>query len=324
MNIKKGLIIIIAFLLIFSLISCGEKTGGKQKLKIFHAGSLTIPFEKLEKVFEEKHPEVDILREAAGSRKCARKISELNKKADIMASADYTVIENLLIPEHADWNISFVTNEMSIMYTEKSKYGDEINENNWHEILLKDEVSVGRSDPNADPCGYRTLLVWQLADKYYKDANNLDEKLKNKDNQYIRPAEVDLLSLLETGELDYLFIYRSVAQQHHGKFVTLPDRINLKTTEYSDFYKNAKVEVSGKKPGEKITKIGAPMVYGITIPKNAENKELAKKFLLFLFSNEGIEIMENNGQPFIYPPIVTGNRDEVPEEILENITQIKQ
>ena len=175
-----------------------------------------------------------------------------------------------------------------------------------------------------------TGYVWQLADKYYTDVNNLDKKLKSKDNQYVRPAEVDLLSLLETGELDYLFIYRSVAQQHkmgdqkHDiEYVILPNKINLKTSEYSDFYKNAKVEVSGKKPGETITKTGAPMVYGITIPSNAENKELAKKFLQFLFSEKGIKIMEDNGQPFIKPPVITGKTDKVPEEIKNQISQIK-
>ncbi len=330
MNIRKGLVIILTLIIAFSLIGCGEKKVEKQKLKIFHAGSLTIPFKQLEDAFEKENPNIDVLREAAGSRKCARKISELNKKADIMASADYSVIEKLLMPEYADWNISFVTNEMSIMYTEQSKYHKEINGDNWYKILLRDDVSVGRSDPNADPCGYRTLLVWQLADKYYTDVNNLDKKLKSKDNQYVRPAEVDLLSLLETGELDYLFIYRSVAQQHkmgdqkHDiEYVILPNKINLKTSEYSDFYKNAKVEVSGKKPGETITKTGAPMVYGITIPSNAENKELAKKFLQFLFSEKGIKIMEDNGQPFIKPPVITGKTDKVPEEIKNQISQIK-
>ena len=330
MNFKKGLVIILTFVIAFSFIGCSEKNVETQKLKIFHAGSLTIPFKQLEDAFEKENPNIDVLREAAGSRKCARKISELNKKADIMASADYSVIEKLLIPEYAEWNISFVTNEMSIMYTEQSKYHNEINGDNWYKILLRDDVSVGRSNPNADPCGYRTLLVWQLADKYYTDVKNLDEKLKSKENQYVRPAEVDLLSLLETGELDYLFIYRSVAQQHKKgsqkhevKYVILPNKINLKTSEHSDFYKNAKVEVSGKEPGETITKTGAPMVYGITIPSNAENKELAKKFLKFLFSEKGVKIMEDNGQPFIKPPVITGQNEKVPEEIRNQVSQIK-
>jgi len=317
---KKLLLILMVGILVFA--GCSKKGAEKEELKIFHAGSLTIPFSKLEEAFEKENPNVDVLREAAGSRKCARKISDLGRKADIMASADYTVIEKLLFGEYADYNISFVTNEMAIMYTEQSKYHNEINKDNWYKIILRDDVSVGRSDPNADPCGYRTLLVWQLAEKHY-NYDGLYNKLKNKENSFIRPAEVDLLSLLEAGELDYLFIYRSVAQQHNEEFVTLSDKINLKTAEHEDFYKKAKVEVSGKEPGTTITKVGAPMVYGITIPKIAEKKELAEKFLLFVLSDRGIEIMENNGQPFIKPPIVTGDKDKLPQSIKDRISEIK-
>ncbi|MCK7537787.1 MAG: hypothetical protein MZV63_45960 [Marinilabiliales bacterium] len=43
-----------------------------------------------------------------------------------MASADYFVINQLLIPEYADWSIRFATNEIVIAYTEKSAYSGEI------------------------------------------------------------------------------------------------------------------------------------------------------------------------------------------------------
>ena len=64
------------------------------KLIIFHAGSLTVPFAKMEKIFEAKYPKVDILREAGGSTKMARMISELQRPADIMASADFKIINS--------------------------------------------------------------------------------------------------------------------------------------------------------------------------------------------------------------------------------------
>ena len=71
---------------------------------IFNAGSLTIPLATMEKRFEARYCGVDVLREAGGSRKCARKITDLKKPCDIMASADYTAIDQLLIPQYADWN----------------------------------------------------------------------------------------------------------------------------------------------------------------------------------------------------------------------------
>ena len=52
----------------------------KGKVIIFHAGSLTVPFAEMEKVFETKHPGVDVLREWGGSTKMARMISERNNR----------------------------------------------------------------------------------------------------------------------------------------------------------------------------------------------------------------------------------------------------
>ncbi len=86
---------------------------------ISHAGSLTVPLAKIEKDFETANPVIDILREAGGSTKMARMIAELGKPADIMASADYKVIDKALIPAMADWNIRFATNQLVLCCTNR-------------------------------------------------------------------------------------------------------------------------------------------------------------------------------------------------------------
>lgn len=311
------LISLMAMSLFNSSIMAADISG---EVLIFHAGSLSIPFAQMEKAFEDKYPEINVVREAAGSRTCARKITDLNRKADIMASADYTVIDSLMIPNHTDWYLNFATNEMAIMFTEHSAYADEINSENWYKILLKDDVEYGHSDPNADPCGYRSQLVWKLAELHYNEENLYQKLSSGCPARNVRPKETDLLALLEAGELDYIFIYRSVAQQHGMPFITLSDKINLKTNEYSDFYAKAKFDVSGKKPGEKITKTGKPMVYGVTIPNNAPNKEAAVEFVRFLVGPEGQNIMEENGQPSITPGVVN-NINVVPDKIKEFVEE---
>ncbi|MFH1729960.1 MAG: tungstate ABC transporter substrate-binding protein WtpA [Pseudomonadota bacterium] len=297
MKLKKMLLIV--FLSLFTMTCAYAKE--KTKITVFHAGSLAKPFKDIKTAFEKKHPEVEVLLEAAGSRTCARKITDLNKIADVMASADESVIRTLLMPEYAEYALNFVTNEMAIMFNKNSKYADIINSENWTEILLKKDVEFGHADPNKDPCGYRTLLVWQLAEKYYKEKDlykKLDEARPKKN---IRPKETDLIGLLDAGELDYIFIYRSVAFQHKHPFVTLPNNINLGSFVLKDYYKSAKIEITGKKPGEKITKNGAPMVYGITVPKNAKNKKWGQKFVEFVVSDEGDKIMSKNGHPVLNP-----------------------
>jgi molybdate/tungstate transport system substrate-binding protein len=294
--LKKWGVVLLANMICAVLLVNPAHAESHKKLIIFHAGSLSIPFKDMGNAFTRLHPGVEVLREAAGSRTCARKITELHRPCDVMASADYTVIENLLIPKYASWSISFATNEMAIMYRPDSKYADKINGQNWYRILLRKGVAYGHSDPNTDPCGYRSQFVWQLAEKYYK-VPGLYEKLKaDCPLRNVRPKETDLIALLEAGQLDYVFIYKSVCLQHKMPFVQLPDQINLGSSRYADFYKQAGIKITGKTPGSFIKKSGKPMVYGITIPKNAPHRKLAIQFLAFVLGPQGREIMNQNGQ----------------------------
>ena len=288
------------------------------KVIIFHAGSLTIPFAKMEKEFEIKHPKVDIVREASGSRKCARKISDLKKTCDIMASADFTVIDQLLIPEYADWNIRFASNRLVLCYTSTSKYADSINAENWYEILTRKGVVWGHSEPDIDPCGYRSVMVLQLAEKYYKIPGLYIKLVDSRPRENIRPKSVELVSLLQTGNMDYAWEYRSVAVQHELKFLEIPNEINLGFVEYNDFYRQAKVKLSGKKPGTFTEKKGRSITYGVTLIKDAPNKKAAIAFLGYLLNAEGgLKILNEMGQPAYIPAVVPdkATKQSLPEEI---------
>jgi len=279
-----------------------QESGPSGKVIIFNAGSLTLPLAKMEKEFEAKYPRVNVLREAGGSTKCARKITDLKKPCDIMASADYTVIDQLLIPTYADWNIRFATNRLVLCYTNKSQYAKEINTQNWYEILLKKDVIWGHSDPNLDPCGYRSVMVLQLAEKYYKKPGLFKKLIANRPKENIRPKSVELISLLQTGNMDYAWEYRSVAVQHELKFVELPDQINLGNYKYDNFYKQATVKVTGKKPGTFLTMNGKSCTYGVALVKNAPNAEAATAFLQYMLDPQGgLKVLQEMGQPPFIP-----------------------
>jgi molybdate/tungstate transport system substrate-binding protein len=296
------------------IISCGKKDSdsAKNELIIFHAGSLSVPFREISAEFQKEYPDITINAEASGSRNAARKICDLGRNCDVLGSADYKVVNDLLIPDHTDFNIRFALNEMVIAYTDESRLSSEITGDNWYEILLKEKIAFGRSDSNQDPCGYRTLMVFQLAEKHY-NVVNLTKQLREKD-RYIRPKETDLLALLEAGEIDYFFIYRSVAAQHGLNIIFLPDEINLKSSAFASLYKTATVNLSGKKPGQFITRQGEPMVYSVTILKNSPNPEAAQAWVALLLSAKGQAIMEKNGQPCIKPP-QAGDLDGIPESL---------
>jgi molybdate/tungstate transport system substrate-binding protein len=292
-----------AVLLAMGLLSSAQAFGEpKGRLTMFHAGSLSVPFKAMEKTFEAKYPKVDLQREAGGSQACARKITDLKKPCDIMASADYKVIDKLLIPQYADWNIRFATNQLVLCYTEKSKDADKIKANNWFDILMKKGVVWGHSDPNLDPCGYRALMVLQLAEKHYKQPGLYEKLLANRPKENIRPKSVELVSLLQTGNMDYAWEYLSVAVQHGLKYILLPDEINLGNYQFDDFYSQAVVKVTGKKPGMFMEMKGASVTYGITMIKNAPNREAAIAFLKYLLNPQGgLKVLKDQGQPPFVP-----------------------
>jgi molybdate/tungstate transport system substrate-binding protein len=278
----------------------GQTQTDKKELIIFHAGSLAVPIKQIAQEYEKRNPGTKIYLESAGSLVCARKVTELKKPCDILASSDYFVINELLIPDYASWSIRFATNEIVIAYLEKSKYSNEINAENWMDILQRKDVIYSRSDPDSDPCGYRTVFTFMLAEKYY-GKNNLAEKMESKNRDYMRPKEVDLVALLESNAIDYMFQYKSVAIQHGLKYIELPKEINLSDPSKNDIYSSVSTEVAGSKPGIKMKVKGDYINYSITVLDKAPQKEEALNFLEFLISPSGMEIFKNNGQEPIIP-----------------------
>ena len=286
----------------------------EQELIIFHAGSLTVPFREVSRAFNRKHPDVVVKAEAAGSRDSARKISDLGRPCDIFGSADCEVVTELLTPKHADFNIGFATNELAIAYTDRSRLRGRINADNWHEILLRSDVSFGRADPNRDPGGYRTMMAFQLAEQHYKRPGLAAKLARKGGTRYIRPKETDLLALLDSGDVDYLFTYRSVVRQHGLKLLRLPDRINLSSPKHAAFYRQAKVKVTGAQPGAMTVLRGAPIVYSVTVPRDPPNRKMAEAWVALLLSPEGRRIIERNGQKAL-SPAPTDNYDKLPASL---------
>jgi molybdate/tungstate transport system substrate-binding protein len=154
----------------------------------------------------------------------------------------------------------------------------------------------------------------KLAERFHERAG-LTTRLLAKDLRYIRPKEVDLLALLEAGELDYIFIYRSVAEQHKLRYLELAGQINLGSEKFADFYKSVNVRLTGTEPGSFITKEAKSIVYGVTIPNNSPNRNAAIAFLSFLLDAEkGGAILERNGQRLLVPSS-TDTFEKLPESL---------
>jgi len=265
-----------------------------QTLKILHAGALRKPVVECAKLLNEARSGPDIQLESFGSRACARQVRE-GKVVDILALADPMLFDELLGPEYVDKYYIFANDQIVLAYNEFSKGSGEIDAKNWFDILLREEVTFGRSNQHLDPCGYRTLMVWQLAEQYYGRPGlfgQLDQRCRG---DLIYPKSYDLASDVLVGKLDYAFEYLCVVNQFGLRYLTLPEKINLSNPAHANYYNQSTVSLQGKNSGEMITIPGAPIEFAIAIPKNAENPALAKDFLDLMISKKGQQILEDCG-----------------------------
>ncbi len=327
-------------------------TGGKTTIRILYAGSLIIPFGELEKRFETLHPDIDINGEGHGSIQVLRHVSDIHEEADVLISADSQLIPMLLYasedPEskipYGSWRIDFATNEMAIGYTDDSKYASEITAENWYDVVSRPGVRLGLADPRFDSNGYRALMMFALAGRRYEKpalffdtfdgqfttpitaeddesggvtAVHVPELLETASGAHIvmRGYSVQLLPLLESGDIDYAIEYLSVIKQHGLKYVALPAELNLSDAASAAIYKQVRVDLdyqrfSSVKPSFE----GLPITYSLTIPSNAAHPDAASLFVQFLLGPEGRAIMERHYHPMLAQPWCD-NLGALPEEL---------
>jgi len=287
--------VLTSFLMMFGVSLSVAADEFQGNVTILVAASLTDLFNKAKSEFEQKHPETKILIEPGASLTLIRKVADLNSAADVIVVADRALIPTHLVPKHADRSVDFLTERMAIVVGEKARYADSITAENWMEILLKPEVEFGVSDPEVAPVGYRALMVWKLAEQHYKKPG-LYQKLRDKlPKENVRPNAVALLTLLKSGELDYIFDYPSLAKQHGMRVVDLPPQIDLGDPKLAEVYKTVSVEVPGPDPGSKKTIQGTPIVYSLALLKNAPNPKAAQGFIDFVLGPNGQSIMAKLG-----------------------------
>jgi molybdate/tungstate transport system substrate-binding protein len=317
-----------------------ETADGKTTIRILYAGSLIIPFGELEKRFESLHPDIDINGEGHGSIQVLRHVSDIHEEADVLISADSQLIPMLLYsskdPEsnvpYGSWRIDFATNEMAIGYTDKSRYASEITAENWYDVASRADVRLGLADPRFDSNGYRALMMFVLAGRKYDKpalffdtfegqfttpitaeddesgtvtAVHVPELLETESGGHIvmRGYSVQLLPLLESGDIDFAVEYLSVIKQHGLRYLTLPPELNLSDATLAGTYKQVRVDLDYQRFASVTPSFeGLPITYSLTIPSNAAHPDAAGVFVQFLLGPEGRAIMERNYHPMLAEP----------------------
>ena len=159
-----------------------------------------------------------------------RRLTELHSTPDVLVLADPDLFPSLLEPAFTSWHALFGRNRIVLAYTSRSRGASQIGRRNWWEVLARPGVQVGRSDPNTDPSGYRTLLVWQLAaPALWRPRHGGVACCSAAPPRNVRPREADQVALLQAGELDYIWTYESLAALMSLPYLTLPAEVDLGT-----------------------------------------------------------------------------------------------
>ena len=274
-------------------------------LVVFNAGSLARPIRAALDTFAAREG-VRVAQESAGSLETARKLTELGKIPDVIALADAEVFPRYLMPTFVDGYAEFARNRMVLAYTDRSRFAAEMAPDTWWRILLRPGVETGRSDPHLDPNGYRTLLVWQLAERHYAQPGLATRLAAAHPARNVRPKEADLVGLLQTGELDYIWSYESMAKGIGLRYVSLPRGIDLSPPDSAGWFGMAAVTVRGARAGDSVTFRGAPIVYAVAVPRAAPHPEVAARFAAFLLSAEGKVILRREGLDALETPVPIG------------------
>jgi molybdate/tungstate transport system substrate-binding protein len=279
-------------------------------LTVFGAGTLSTPFTAELAAFKQANPSVTIHSQFGASGDMVKDITQLGQTADVVGVADYSLIPKLMSDPskpHAAWYLGFVSNQITFAYTSHSKGAAQLTPANWYKILAEPGVHIGRSNPAADPSGYQTLQMLQLAQGYYHDPGLSAAVLKNSPDSSVAETETSLLAALQSGQIDYLAIYRSDALEQHLKYIALPAQINLSDSSMAAAY--AKVTIDAGSLGQLTAK---PIIYGLTIPSTAPDAALGQKFISFVLSPQGQAIMSSNGFVVISPALASSQTSEPP------------
>ncbi|QPV63068.1 substrate-binding domain-containing protein [Halosimplex litoreum] len=233
----------------------GPHGGDGRPVSVLAAGSLQLAFSEGLRAAVDRPVRV----EAHGSVTVARLVAEGKRDPDIVALAD-TALFDRLVP--TDWHAAFATNALVVAYDGESDVGRRVGAaDRWFDPLLATDATLGRTDPDLDPLGYRTLFALDLASEHY-DRPGLRDALTDSRGVY---PETSLLSRFETGDLDTAVVYRSMAEDRGYDYVDLPPEIDLSDPARAEEYGTVSYDLP---TGETVR--GAPIEYGALARTDAD------------------------------------------------------
>lgn len=216
--------------------------------------------------------------EAKGSKALANLIRAGLRAPDIFISADPKLLDGLMTGG-SDAFLSgytvFGSARMVVAYSDKSPHHAIFDDaaRGQHSILdalLDPAVRVGRTDPQLDPKGERTIRVLQLLGNHFRNSKQAQSVLQKAE---MFPEE-DLALRVESGEVDAGFFYSTEIPGRGLRVVELPADTNL----------------------------SRQITYAIAVLRRAPHPQAAKTFAAFILAGGGKAALEQAGIAYFDHP----------------------
>jgi molybdate/tungstate transport system substrate-binding protein len=260
--------------------------------------------------------------EGKGSTALAAEIKGHLRTPDIFISADPNVntsLQGATNGNYVTWYLTLARTELVIGYNPHSKFASDFQaaangSKAWYQVLEEPGIHLGRTDPELDPKGISTILLFDLAQQYYKQPDLEQKALGSDENTSQVFPEEELIARLTSGQLDAGVFYLNEAKAANVPYITLPDQINLGNPSMASTYST----VHWTDPKTKKVHKGAPIIYTITIPSTSKNMAGAIAFANFMLSSQGQSIFAADGV-LSTPVKLTGDADAVPQQLHQYI-----
>ncbi|HEV2138885.1 MAG TPA: substrate-binding domain-containing protein [Nitrososphaerales archaeon] len=209
----------------------------------------------------------------------------------------------------SNWAVGFASDQMVIAYsnaTLSSPEGTIVGRGNtaarsnttsdWSAFftsLTSGNGKIGISDPVADPAGLRAWLSLEAGGFLYSNGNQgayATALLQAKANVTGTHAAA-LVAPLESGLIQFLFIYKSAAVTNHLGYIQLDRHVNLGDPTLGTFYSKLSYRDSAG------VIAGAPIILCITVPLSSVNTTEALQFVQYVVKNAW-ELSSYGLQPF--------------------------
>lgn len=279
----------LGLLLLIAGVASGCRDRGE--VVVFFDQALSGPLSEVAERLRAESPGLRVRLEPSDPALTLRKPAELGLEADLLVVGEEARFAGLRGAKTVAWTLSFATDEVVVAHKDHSRFTDEISTANWTEVLQRPGVSLGCAEPWTSPVGAHAALSWDLAGQQALNSRCARERTV--------PGETELIALLESRAVDYVFLHRSTAEGHHLKVTPLRPEWNLGRLELAGAYATASL-----RRGDAEVR-GGPLACALAVPEAARNREGAFRVARALLAEAGRKALERAGYRPLVPAVAT-------------------